>query len=198
MASDLEEQHRTGRNASVCSCEWIIPQTQYAPASVLDVPTQPWRGAHYATYPPALIAPLILATCPRWCCPVCGQGWAAVVERYYTKHRPSGSKEPRANRGNKAAPETNWGTFGTNLRLQSQTLGYQPTCDHPHTQDEARPGIVFDPFVGSGTSAMVAKQLLRRGIGIDLSRPYLDEQAKLRTGAGMPSHALDGLPLLEL
>jgi hypothetical protein len=28
-----------------------------------------------------------------------------------------------------------------------------------------------------------------------ISRPYLDDQAKLRTGTGQPSHALDNLPL---
>ena len=44
---------------------------------------------------------------------------------------------------------------------------------------------------------MMAQQLLRRGIGFDLSRPYLDEQAKLRTGSGIPSHALDNLPLFR-
>ena len=42
---------------------------------------------------------------------------------------------------------------------------------------------------------MVAKQLLRRGIGFDISRPYLDEQAKLRTGEGTPARSLEGLPL---
>ena len=43
---------------------------------------------------------------------------------------------------------------------------------------------------------MVARQLLRRGIGFDISRPYLDEQAKVRLG-GTPSGALDELPLFE-
>lgn len=34
-------------------------------------------------------------------------------------------------------------------------------------------GIVFDPFVGSGTTIVVANALGRRGIGTDLSREYL-------------------------
>jgi len=33
--------------------------------SVWTVPTQPYSGAHYATFPPALIAPCILAGCPQ-------------------------------------------------------------------------------------------------------------------------------------
>ena len=43
---------------------------------------------------------------------------------------------------------------------------------------------------------MVARQLLRRGIGFDLSRPYLDQQARVRLG-GTPSDALDDLPLFQ-
>ncbi len=80
------------------------------------------------------------------------------------------------------------------VQRRDNVLGYRPTCEHPHTQEEAVPGIVFDPFVGSGTTVKVAQDLLRRGIGLDISRPYLEEQAKLRTG-GVPKLKLDELPL---
>jgi len=43
----------------------------------------------------------------------------------------------------------------------------------------------------------LAKQLLRRGVGFDISLEYLDDQAKLRTGTGQPRHALDNLPLFS-
>ena len=36
-------------------------------------------------------------------------------------------------------------------------------------------GIVLDPFAGSGTTGLVAKQLRRRFIGIELSKKYIDE-----------------------
>ena len=167
--------------------------------SVLRIPTSPYKGAHYATFPPALIAPLILATCPRWCCPVCGQGWAPVVDR-----TPTGETQKMAD-----GWDTGEGAHGTIHRdgrqagatgvpiLASTVSGYRPPCDHSHTQAEAVPGIVCDPFVGSGTTVMVAKQLLRSGIGFDISLEYLDDQAKLRTGTGQPSHALDNLPLFS-
>ena len=35
-------------------------------------------------------------------------------------------------------------------------------------------GIVFDPFLGSGTTALVSKQLNRRFIGIDISSEYCE------------------------
>jgi DNA modification methylase len=34
-------------------------------------------------------------------------------------------------------------------------------------------GVVLDPFVGSGTTVMVANQLGRQGIGLDLNPKYL-------------------------
>ncbi len=167
------------------------------PRSVMDVPTAPYKGAHYATFPPNLIAPLIRATCPRWACPVCGQGWSPVVEIH---DRPN--REKQAKRENMVGVIP--GRDGVN-RMNSQNMEtmsktvkeYRPTCSHEHTKDEAVPGIVLDPFVGSGTTVMVAKQLIRRGIGLDISLEYLDEQAKIRTGSGTPSKALDDLPLFN-
>ena len=41
-------------------------------------------------------------------------------------------------------------------------------------------GVVLDPFVGSGTTVMVANQLGRNGIGLDLSLTYLQDNAKQR------------------
>ena len=52
-------------------------------------------------------------------------------------------------------------------------------------------GIVFDPFVGSGTTVATAIQLGRKGIGLDLSLTYLCVNAKGRIKAEM-------LPLLTL
>lgn len=59
------------------------------------------------------------------------------------------------------------------------------------------PGLVFDPFLGSGTTARVAKELGLRWVGADLSFEYLDLQAKVRAGAGVPSNWADGLPMFE-
>ena len=164
------------------------------PRSVVDIPTAPYKGAHYATFPPNLIAPLIRATCPRWACPVCGQGWAAVVEQSRTEPTNNMSAERAAKR--EANDDATW-VMPERYETTSSVLGYRPTCEHPHTQEEAVPGIVFDPFVGSGTTVKVAQDLLRHGIGIDISMEYLDLQAKLRTKTGTPSNQFDNLPLFE-
>jgi len=76
--------------------------------------------------------------------------------------------------------------------------GYRPTCKCEHQEEpEFIPGIVFDPFIGSGTTVKVAQDLLRKGIGIDISMEYLDLQAKVRIGQGSPTNQLDNLPLFE-
>ena len=41
-------------------------------------------------------------------------------------------------------------------------------------------GIVLDPFVGSGTTVKVARELGREGIGVDINEKYLSEQAEKR------------------
>jgi len=42
--------------------------------------------------------------------------------------------------------------------------------------------IVLDPFVGSGTTVMVARNLGRIGVGLDLSLDYLIKNARVRLG----------------
>jgi DNA modification methylase len=71
------------------------------PGDVWEIPTSPYPGAHFATFPPELARRCVRAGCP---------------------------------------------------------MG----------------GTVLDPFCGSGTALMAARQLGRRGIGIDLNPAYLD------------------------
>ncbi|MBM3862237.1 MAG: site-specific DNA-methyltransferase, partial [Verrucomicrobia bacterium] len=50
--------------------------------SVWTVATQPYKGAHFATFPPKLIEPCILAgTSAAGCCPTCGTPWERVVKK---------------------------------------------------------------------------------------------------------------------
>ena len=167
------------------------------PRSVLDVPTAPYKGAHYATFPPKLIAPLIRASVPRRCCPECGMAWAPVVEkqgriRIRDGSDKSGASAIEAGLGKTLGPSS---IFHTGEKDIVSVTDYRPTCECGVT--EHKPGIVLDIFGGSGTTGMVAKQLMRRWVVMDISRPYLDEQAKVRTGTGTPSKALEGLPMFE-
>jgi hypothetical protein len=66
-----------------------------------------------------------------------------------------------------------------NHSFENKTTDWRPTCTCGH--DDTVPQLVFDPFVGSGTTLMVARKLGRVGVGTDLSFPYL-ELAQERLG----------------
>lgn len=149
--------------------------------SVWTVSTKPYTGAHFATYPPALIEPCILAGCPDKVCPVCGKAWERVVEREAASpgQLPGYTKATGVrNDGDRAGHWTDMKTI---------TLGFRPTCDH---ENEPVPGIVLDPFFGSGTTGEVAIRNRRRFVGLDLSLDYI-QLAKKRVGNVQPVLFLD-------
>lgn len=70
-----------------------------------------------------------------------------------------------------------------------------PACDCG--RDDWLPGLVLDPFLGSGTTLLVAKELGLRGLGLDLSGAYLRDHAAVRGLGRTPAGALAELPLFE-
>ena len=58
----LGKRTYTGFNESISLVE---PSGKRNKRSVWTVPTSPYKGAHFATFPPALIEPCILAGCPK-------------------------------------------------------------------------------------------------------------------------------------
>ena len=153
--------------------------------SVWTVPTRPYKGAHYATFPPDLIKPMILAGCPQFVCVKCGAPYERVVERVvgYSKECPK-TQEAHEARGGIGKPVGTVGkSGGGRVDGYSTTLGFQPTCN---CNAGTTSGIVLDPFVGSGTTVMVATELGRRGIGLDLNMKYLDVNARERLASVQP------------
>jgi len=123
----------------------------------------PYPDAHFATFVPEIPRRAILAgTSERGCCAECGAPWARVVERT----RPDsyeGQGMRHGNDGNGMRMPDKWTT-------ETQTTGWQSTCAH---EAPVAPATVLDPFIGSGTTCMVATSLGRRSIGIDLNAEYL-------------------------
>jgi len=71
------------------------------------------------------------------------------------------------------------------MDAEAATIGWQPTCSCGLPQEDNVPAVVFDPFVGSGTTLVVAQRLGRQGVGLDLSRDYC-EMARDRMRGDMP------------
>lgn len=146
--------------------------------SVWSIATTPYPGAHFATFPPALVEPCIKAgTSEKGVCPQCGTPWERIVERTRKKRNEFPKDDPRyrPNTYNGAYEKINGkGDAGYTEHI---TTGWQPTCTHDVNPVSS---IVFDPFVGSGTTVATARRLGRKGIGLDVSFSYLSEQARAR------------------
>jgi len=132
--------------------------------SVWTVAPQPYSEAHFATFPPALIEPCIKAgTSERGCCPTCGTPWVRVVEKDRYATRP----------GNpiKADSSRNDGGRAERIETTSRTVGWRSGCK---CGGLPVPCTVLDPFFGAGTTGLVALQLGRSCVGIDLNPAYCD------------------------
>ena len=153
---------RTARQTSTRNCR-----------TVWTVTTKPYHGAHFATFPPDLIEPCILAGCPAQACLECGAPWERVVER---SPRPSGRSDETVYTGKAySSPQSAvWGdsrNLGGDGRL-STTTGWRPTCECGH--DNTVPGTVLDPFGGAGTTALVAATHGREYVLIELNPEYAE------------------------
>ncbi len=194
--------------------------------SVWTVTTKPFKGAHFATFPPDLIKPCILAGCPpagkRCDCDVVidsplGEG--EISDPSMTTGRAGMNRPRRPNEGTRPITrrEQRWNaeemrnsirreamkeiageafahyirtdTSGARplpaaLRDEFMSKGWiteAPPCDCPVEP----PGVVLDPFMGSGTTAQVAQNLGRQYIGCELNPGYESLQQDRTRQMGM-------------
>lgn len=154
------------------------------PGDVWVIPTRGFHGAHFATFPEALVVRPLLATCPEVICTKCGEPWRREVtsERVAVKAATS----PRPEDPNVFRFKASWNT----LRRVGDLIPCG--CGAPTV-----PGVVLDPFFGSGTVGVVAEQHDRDWVGIELNSDYAElasdrltrarAQLKQRTGAEIGS-----------
>ncbi len=162
---------------------------------VWTIATQPYREAHFATFPEKLIEPCILAgTSERGCCPQCGAPWRRVVEKetlFISGSGRAGNPPQGKNAGSVQALSGDY-----DIRMgpinRTETTGWRPGCkcgdveigaggDARATADRevgatqyAAPGIVLDCFAGAGTCGVVALRHGRDFIGIELNAKYAE------------------------
>lgn len=141
--------------------------------SVWEIATASGMAGHYATFPPKLAERMILAGCPHKTCSQCGAPWVRILERG-RPIRDGGNvgvsvthADGPMDRGGKGQ----WDEGHMPMSRPTQTVGWKPTCKCETT--ETVPGIVIDPFMGSGTVALVARRLGRDYLGCDLNPEYV-------------------------
>jgi DNA modification methylase len=143
------------------------------PRNVWRINTQGCAKAHFAVFPKKLVEPCILAgTSEEGCCPGCGAPWRRVTEKTRIKRRRPNDRTSRHEAGNGVNSCGN-----TVAGVDVKTIGWKPTCKCD--AGKAVPCTVLDPFMGTGTTAEVARQFGRRAIGCELSGEYMD-MAKAR------------------
>jgi DNA modification methylase len=137
--------------------------------SVWTVTTKPYAEAHFATFPPDLIEPCILAgTSAHGCCAKCGAVWERQVEYESNGTRKSGNDRALA-MGHSANGPTAMMRAGE--ARTSITVGWQPTCT---CNADVVPCTVLDPFNGSGTTGAVSLKHGRKYIGCELNPEYIE------------------------
>ena len=146
------------------------------------------KTSHFATFPTEIPRRAILAgTSEKGVCPKCGAPWVRIVKKSggtigkgswnddarLTAHRDSGIGDHRRAAGD-----------GWDSDYKVETLGWQPACRCD--AGAPIPATILDPFFGAGTTGLVADQLGRDCIGIELNDEYARmSEARIRNDARM-------------
>jgi DNA modification methylase len=135
------------------------------------------KEAHFATFPKKLVEPCILAGCPKEVCPKCGKARERIVERKAGRHTPEEAKKRIHATGGAISGGTECCTLGATDEVETKTIGFTDcNCGVGFL-----PGVVLDPFMGSGTVGYVAACNQLDYLGIELNPKYI-EMAKNQIG----------------
>ncbi|MFA5158184.1 MAG: DNA methyltransferase [Patescibacteria group bacterium] len=135
--------------------------------------------SHFATYPEKLIEPMILSGCPEFVCSKCGKPRKKIYKTEYItpKTRPSCSNIDRNRYTN--SMDTMVGYRPNKILSKENTYTGFTDCG---CGADFKPGIVFDPFMGSGTTAVVAAKNRRDWSGTEINPEYI-KMANIRISA---------------
>ena len=131
-----------------------------------DIPLKASKKEHYAVFGENLISRPILAGCPEFVCKKCGKPRVKIFEeREITRTKPS--EYALATQTGGKTTTFNGGSKGEVIGLTDCGCGAG-----------FEPGIVLDPFCGTGTTLERAAMLGRRVIGIDGKKEYCEMARK--------------------
>ena len=159
------------------------------PGSVWTIATEPLKVPDhlgiddFAAFPTEWPRRIITGWSPRGVCVDCGEGRRPVVYRVTTgqDNNTIAMSEGREKVGSRMGGAARSGAAFNAMKAAGggdRITGYACACPEPTAP--TTPGVVLDPFSGTGTTALVASVLGRHGIGVDMSEDYC-RLAKWRT-----------------
>jgi len=167
------------------------------PGSVWQIASQPLAVPaelgieHFAAFPMEWPRRLIRAWSPAGVCVECGEGRQPVTEA--TSVERTAARDYLADRQLRSAAMTG-GTARTSLGVsaveRTRTIVGE-RCGCPEPTAPTTPGVVLDPFGGTGTVGLVARALGRRAHLIDGSRDYCRLARWRLTDPGERARALE-------
>jgi len=164
------------------------PVRQQARRNLRDVwriNTRPFRGAHFAVFPPSLVRPILrAATSAGGVCAHCGRPYRRITEREKIAAVRQCSNDPRTGGVLPAHRMDRVGMTHRELSLwlaahPERSVGWTPGCGCG--SPESALATVLDPFAGSGTVGLVA---LEEGVRAILIEPQADYRRIIRARLG--------------
>jgi hypothetical protein len=161
--------------------EFFEPANEAAMRDTWTLSPEPFPAAHFATFPTEIPRRAIKAgTSEKGACAACGAPWRRVVERATGDDLSESNGSVKAialdasgyrhGDGMRRGPGTSFSNSPTQrAQVSNVTTGWQPSCSHDAA---VVPCVVLDPFLGSGTTGLVADELGRDCIGIELNPEY--------------------------
>jgi len=132
---------------------------------LISTPTQPFPEAHFAVYPEKLVERMIKAACPQEICKKCGKPRERIVAKKYIQfEKPTQKKYIQMVEHSSTSI----------LKTRSLPLTYIEGWTDCGCNAGWESGVVLDPFLGSGTTALVALKLGRRFVGVEINREYCE------------------------
>jgi len=144
--------------------------------TVWTITTQARPEAHFATFPDEIPRRCISAgTSEYGCCPKCGAPYQRIVEA--SGGMIGASWHPHEN--DEVTGQVGFKSVG----YRREFKGWKPGCDciieGPPEAAQPVPCVVLDPFLGSGTTMRIARDLGRSSIGCELNPAYIKIARKL-------------------
>lgn len=176
VGGDGSAQHRDGER-------W--PGAGANIRSVWSIVLENTEFEHHATMAMQLAEQCIKAgTSEHGACVECGAPWKRIVK---TPGESEAERRARSSRSRTGPGNQHLQRGGREMTPHGgkprEQIGWEPTCrcylpDGPlwgaMSDDEfRRPCVVLDPFMGSGTTALVARNLGRHSVGVELSPEYM-------------------------